>query len=74
VRSSCHGGLFGVPGVKADQVDRHGGQHVLEECLRLAAVTSLVNAAASGGLCDKAFHLTTQRVALLPLCGGLFGA
>jgi hypothetical protein len=63
----------GEPGVEADEVEGHGGEGVLEEGLRLAAVAGVVEVAEPGGLGDQALDAASECVALAPVAGGLLG-
>ena len=63
----------GEPGVEADEVEGHGGEGVLEEGLRLAAVAGVVDVAEPGGLGDQALDAASVCVALAPVAGGLLG-
>ena len=69
-RSSCsaEGGL-GQPCVDADEIDRGGGEHVLQVGFCQAEVAGSAQAVTAHRLGDRAFDTGTDRVALLSLLG-----
>jgi hypothetical protein len=64
----------GPVAVQADQVERDGGEHVLQVSLRHSSVAGLADACDGDGLVDAALHTGASRVACLPIVFGLFGA
>ncbi len=67
-------GLVGEPGVVADEVDRGGGEVVLQAGLGQAQVAGAADAGDVGGLAHGALDSGPDLVVVLPLVAALLGA